>query len=197
MYGKTTDENGKPLGNGFLPVLTGEKVVGNELLSLDFADDKTNEGQKLFNRAELKFKQSNGAIFTYNFFDSTEDWAIKNTNMVAVHVFTKIVSKEEYESILSNCSNFQEFIQRIKDQIVPKAVGKKFTLKIVYNVNKKTGKAYVTFPNFPNFIELDGTTPSTLTTNPKYDIYERPKETNMASQEPTMNASDGKDDLPF
>lgn len=175
MYGQNKDAEGNiiPADSGYAQVITGERVKGNEILSLDFHKDQTT-GEVNTSRAELKFKQSNGAIFTVTFFDSTEDWAIAATNRTLLHIFTKVVSRDEY---LDSCaaSNFQDFIENIKTKIIPKAAGMKFTLKIVWIVAKKTGKAFTNFPNFPNFIELDGTEPSTLSTNPKYDIYVRPE----------------------
>ena len=58
-----------------------------------------------------------------------------------------------------------------------------FNLKISFKYNKTKGQWYPNFPNFPNFIEPAGTTPSTLSTNPKYDIYEVPKTDEEAAPE--------------
>jgi len=190
-YGSTTTSEGKELtADGRAPQLTGERVVGNELVSFDFPKDKET-GETITSRAELKFKQSNGAIVNIAFFDSTEGWAIDKTNAQLLHVFSKIVSKEEYYAAINNPANFQEFVGRIRDKVVPKAAGKKFTCKFVYLTSKTTGKSNIGFPNFPNFFELDGTSPSTLSTNPKYDVYIRPAQSEVASTTTT------NDDVPF
>ncbi len=194
MYGQNKDAEGKeiPADSGYAQIITGERVKGNEILSLEFHKDL--ESQEVnYSRAELKFKQANGAIFTITFFDSNEDWAIASTNRTLLHIFTKVVSKDEY---LASCAadNFQSFIENIKTKIIPKSKGMKFTLKIVWNTAKKSGKSFTGFPNFPNFIELDGTEPSTLSTNPKYDVYVRPEMGNA----PTKDKEDSnKEEVPF
>ena len=191
-YGSTTTSEGKELtSDGRAPQLTGERVVGNELVSFDFAKDKET-GDSITSRAELKFKQSNGAIVNIVFFDSTEGWAIDRTNAQLLHVFSKIVTKEEYYAAIGKPANFQEFVERIKNNIVPKAAGKTYTCKFVYIISRASGRANVGFPNFPNFFELDGTTPSTLSTNPKYDVYIKPW-----SPEVPANTAATNDDVPF
>lgn len=191
-YGSTTTSEGKELtADGRAPQLTGERVVGNELVSFDFAKDKDTQ-EPITSRAELKFKQSNGAIVNIVFFDSTEGWAIDRTNAQLLHVFSKIVSKEEYYAAINNPGNFQDFVMRIRDKVLPKAAGKKFTCKFVYIISKSSGRANIGFPNYPNFFELDGTSPSTLSTNPKYDVYIKPW-----SPEVTPSAEANTDEVPF
>lgn len=193
-YGSTKKSDGTELNaDGKAPALTGEKVVGNEILSFDFAKDKET-GEPVYTRAELKLKQSNGAIVNIAFFDSSEGWAIDKTNAQMLHIWSKVVSKEEYYAAIGTPSSFQDFITKIKDNVLPKAKGMKFTCKLVYNVSKTTGKSNLGFPNFPNFFEKDGTSPSTISpTNPKYDIYVRPEASNVT--ENTNSAT--TEDVPF
>lgn len=173
-YGSNKDANGEALkANGGSPILVGEKVKGNEFLSFDF---KKNEetGEVDNTKVELKFKQSNGAIFTHTFMDGTEAWMIDKINREALHIATKVMGEEEYVAAVGESESFQSWMTKVISVLSPKLKDKKFTLKIVYRISKKTGKGYPSFPGFPNFIELDGTTPSTLSTNPKYDFYEAP-----------------------
>ena len=58
---------------------------------------------------------------------------------------------------------------------LPASACKTYTLKI--SLRENDGNYYPTFPNYPNFIEADGTTPTTLSTNQKYDVYEIPTST--------------------
>jgi hypothetical protein len=182
MYGAKTDKDGVAISaNGSSPILTGECVVGNKLVSLEMAKDQN--GNPVTNRATLTFQQKNGATFTHSFWQATEEWAIVQVNREMLHICTKIVSEEEYYSVLEQHGDgtFQGFIKAIADNIVPKAASMTFSLKIVYKENKSNGKWYPNFPKFPNFIEVDGTTPSSLTTSAKYDIYEMPKATDMST----------------
>lgn len=194
MYGSNIDENGKELrANGTMPLLTGERVVGHVIEKLARATDQN--GVELPNRWEIHFRQSNGKLFVYTFFDSAEAWAIAKLNRTMLHICTKIVSEEEYYTVVSGSANFTEFMTRIATNIIPKATGKTFTLKIVYLLDKNSGKSYAKFPNFPNFIELDGTTPSTLKTDPKYDFYEPIVVGNETAATTTATAESG--DAPF
>lgn len=176
MYGSRTDAEGKPLqANGASPLMTGEKVAGHELVY--FGPAKDQNGTILDNRYEIHFRQPSGRLFTYSFFNSEEGWAIEKTNRTILHICTKIVTEEEYYGVVSGAANFTDFMDRVRTHIIPKAKDIRFTLKIVYIMDKSTGNWYAKFPNFPNFIERDGTTPSTLSTNPKYDVYEIPATT--------------------
>lgn len=180
MYGSRTNNEGVAISaNGSSPILTGEQVPGNKLTSLAMAEDQN--GQPVANRATLTITQSNGAKFTHSFWDSTEEWAIVQVNREMLHICTKIVSEEQYYAILEEHGDgsFQGFISAVAENILPLAAKMTFTLKIIYKENKSNGKWYPNFPKFPNFIEVDGTTPSTFSTNPKYDIYVMPTPTNM------------------
>lgn len=169
-YGSKTNSQGEEIrANGGAPILVGEKVPGNIILSFGMSEDQN--GQVSENRAEIRFKQTNGASFSYSFFDSDQEWAVDKTNRELLHICTKFVTRDEYYAIVEPATGFADFINRIKTQIIPKAEGKAFTLKIVYKQNKTSKKWFVSFPNFPNFIEEDGTTPSTLKTDPRYDFY--------------------------
>lgn len=182
MYGSRTNNEGVAINaNGSSPILVGEQVVGNKIDSLAMATDQN--GQPVTNRATLTFIQRNGAKFTHSFWDSTEEWAIVQVNREMLHICTKIVSEEEYYSILEQHGDgtFTGFINAVATHILPKAATMTFTLKIVYKENKSNGKWYPNLPKFPNFIEVDGSSPSSFTTNPKYDIYTMPTPTNMES----------------
>jgi len=180
-YGSRTDSEGKAISaNGTMPVTTGERVVGNEIVSLAMAEDK--DGNKLDSRAVLTFKQASGAIFRVMFFDSSEDWAMKNLNTTMVHICTKIVSEDAYYAAVDGSSDFASFINNIATKVIPSAAGKKFTMKVILKHNKSKDAYYPNLPNFPNYIELDGTTPTTIgKTNPKYDIYSIPAATTVAA----------------
>lgn len=182
MYGSRTNNEGVAISaNGANPILTGEQVVGNKIVSLAMAEDQN--GQPVANRATLTIIQSNGAKFTHSFWDSTEEWAQDQVNREMLHICTKIVTEEQYYSILEEHGDgsFQGFISAVAEHILPLAVDKTFTMKIVYKENKSNGKWYPNFPKFPNFIEADGVKTSSFTTNPKYDIYEMPAPTNMGN----------------
>ena len=180
MYGSKTNSDGEAISaNGFNPTLTGEHVDGNTITSLAMANDQN--GNPVETRATLTFLQKNGASFTHSFWDSKEDWAIVQVNREMLHVCTKIVTEEEYYAIVEEHADgtFKGWIETIATHIMPKAEGVKFALKIIYKENKTSGKWYPNFPKFPNFIEVDGTTPSTLSTNSKYDVYNAPTATAM------------------
>jgi hypothetical protein len=180
-YGSRTDESGKEIkAGGRNPILVGEKVPGNTVESLEFKKDENDNVD--YSKCELKFKQSNGAIFTHVFMDSEERWAIDKTNRELLHIATKVMSEEDYYAQMGTSNSFQEYMEKYKQVVFPKLKGQKFTLKITYRVSKN-GKAYPSFPGFPNFIEKDGTTPSTLSTNPKYDFYKVPETSSKGSME--------------
>jgi len=190
MYGSRTNNEGVAISaNGSSPILVGEQVVGNKLVSLEMAKDQN--GNPVGNRATLTIGQRNGAKFTHSFWDSTEEWAIVQVNREMLHICTKIVSEDEYYSILEahGDGTFVGFISAVATHILPKAADKTFTMKIIYKENKSNGKWYPNFPKFPNFIELDGTTPSTFSTNPKYDVYVMPTPTTMESTPTTFDGS--------
>jgi len=171
-YGDVTSEDGREIQeNGTMPTLTGEQVKGNEIVGLEFPEF---QGVVSRDAAILTFKQANGAYFKHRINGMDAPWAIDQTKREMMHICSKIVPREEYQAAIAGSAGFVDFINRVKNSVIPKAAGKKFTLKIVYKLSKDKTKAYINFPNFPNFIELDGTEPTTLSTNPKYDIYEMP-----------------------
>ena len=189
-YGSKTDSEGNALrAEGNIPVITGERVEGNEFVSLEMAKDK--DGNLMENRSVLTIKQSNGASFRVMFFDSEEDWAIKGTNEAMLHICTRIMSEEEYYAAIAGSSSFQAFMTAIGTKVIPQAAGKKYTMKIILKHNKSADAWFPNFPKFPNYVELDGTNPTTIgKTNPKYDIYAVPPKTDMATT-PVAASSDG------
>lgn len=191
IYGKTTDENGNQLIAA--KVITGLCVSKNKLISFDFAKDE--QGNDIKNRAVLSFEQSNGYIFNISFFDSDLDWAIKNLNRNLLHICHTMVTLEEYNEIVKDCSDFTDFISKLRDKIFIPNYGKLFDCKIVYFQNKQSGKWYAGFPTIPPFIGADGANVN-FTENPLYDFFKIP-------QQPTSNtegnAATGTpdDDMPF
>ena len=109
------------------------------------------------------------------YFDSDQDWAIDRTNQQFLHIATKIVDEAAYFAAVSTATGFADFIAKVGALLLPASAGKTYTLKI--SLRENDGNYYPTFPNYPNFIEADGTTPTTLSTNPKYDVYEIPAAT--------------------
>ncbi len=187
-YGTIKNSEGVDLSaDGLKQIQVGQCVTGNTILSLDFAEDQN--GGKSTNRAVMVFMQSGGAKFTHSFFDSAETWGQDQVKKEMLHICTKIITKPEYESVISVCNSFYDFIEAIKANVIPKATGKSFSLKITYK-KSGNGKFYPSFPKFPSFMELDGTEPSTLTTNPLYDIYVQPAPTVMPDNGTTMASAD-------
>lgn len=180
-YGAKITADGKEVrANGSMPKLTGERVIGNVIeyfgMSTDINDNPVT------NFAEIRFRQSNGALFVHKFRDSELDWMVDNLNKSMLHICTKIVTEAEYYVALEGTTNFSQFIEAVKTKIIPKALNMTFTCKITLRENTNVespsyGQWFTQFPQFPNFIEVDKTIPSTLTTNPKYDIYIIPEAT--------------------
>jgi len=186
-YGTIKNSEGVDLSaDGLKQIQVGQCVTGNIIESLDFAEDQN--GGKSTNRAVLVFKQSNGSKFTHSFFNNDAEWAKDQVKKEMLHICTKIVTKEEYEAAISGVNSFYDFIEAVKTKVIPKAEGKSFSLKITFK-KSGNGKFYPNFPKYPSFMELDGTTPSTLTTNPLYDIYIQPAPTVMADSS-AMSVSD-------
>jgi hypothetical protein len=173
-YGARIDSEGKDFrSDGQMPVQTGEKVVGCTIKSIGIASDK--EGNTIPGRAVVEFLQPGGAIFRQMYFDNEAAWAIDKTNQQILHIATKVVPADEYFAVTAGATGFDDFFKKVGGLLIPKSVGKTFTLKIA--LREKDGSYFPTFPNYPNFIELDGTTPSTLKTDPKYDYYVAPSTT--------------------
>lgn len=182
-YGSKTNADGKSItGNGRSPIIVGQNVTGNKLMDICPATDQN--GEMVQGRWAMKFLQSNGATFQHMIFDSDQDWAIDRTNQQILHIATKMISEEDYYAAIGSPANFDGFMRAVSAALMPASAGKLFTLKITYN---KSG--YPGFPSFPNFIELDGTAPSTLSTNPKYDMYTVP-EGDSAEEATTADTED-------
>lgn len=205
-FGSKTNSKGEAIkANGTAQIIVGQCVQGN---TIDyFGMSKDQNGNPSETVAEIRFKQSNGATFSKKFFapGADQDWAVDNLNRDMLHICTKIVPEEEYYSSVANSGDFAGFIKAIASKIVPKAAGKTFSLKIVYRENKNQnspgfGSWFPSFPNFPNWIEVDGTTPSTFNTNPKYDYYSIPesaKSRDLGEAEMAEGPTTGKDEIDF
>lgn len=188
-YGSNTDETGAEISaNGKTPILVGQCVPGNTLEGLTLSEDNK--------KATLSFRQSNGATFTHTFWDSTEDWGIKQVNTEMLHICSKIVTQDEYYAIVNanGDGTFKSWINAISEHIVPKASGQTFSLKIVYKENKSNGRWFANFPKYPNFFAKDGEATG-FTTNPKYDVYVMPTSSSLEAQLSDTTAS--ADDFPF
>lgn len=176
MYGSKLDEQGQEIkAKGMMPLITGERVTGCKFISFEMGKNAVT-GESTPGRYEIQFEQSNGRIFTQSFFESDQPWAQVNLNKAMLHICSSFVTVADYYAVVEGSENFSDFMNRIQTKIMPKAAGKSFTLKITYNQQKSSGKWFAGFPNYPNYIELDGTVPSTLSTNPKYDKYSIPTE---------------------
>lgn len=189
MYGAKTSSDGKAIkANGTAPVMAGRCVTDNKLIGLEMGTDQN--GNVSTTQAYLSFEQSNGAIFKHTFWDSTESWGIDKMNSDMVHICTKIVSEEEYYSVIEEHGDgtFTGFIKAVSDHIISKAVGQMFDLKIIFKGNKD-GKFFANFPKFPNFIDVAGNGDSLFKTNPTFDIYEIPAATAMGTGSNTTSAA--------
>lgn len=169
-YGSTTTQDGQPL---IAPkVLAGLRVKDNKLVSFDFSKDQN--GNTVSNRVTIAFEQSNGYMFMQSFLDSDLDWAVEKLNRDILHICTKIVTTEEYNSIVAGSTNFVDFMTRVRDKIMIPNYGKMFNLKITYGKpNKVSGRSYAGFPNIPQYIEpADTPDENTLfKDDPRYDFY--------------------------
>jgi len=174
IYGSRTNAEGEAhRGDGRMPVMTGERVVGCTLKEITMAVDDND--QVIPNRAVVRFQQPNGGTFQQMYFESDQDWAIDRTNQQFLHLATKMVTEDQYYVAIGDATSFSDFIAKVSGALMPASQGKSFTLKIA--LRESNGSYFPTFPNYPNFIELDGTMPSTLSTNAKYDFYEAPSAT--------------------
>lgn len=200
MYGSRTNSEGAVIteAGGYLKPIVGPVVTGNELIYIGL--DKDADGNINPKAALVSFKQSNGAIFSHKWFDGEESWRIDELNANMLHICSKIVTEEEYYEAVSGSSSFEDLLNNINTKIFPKAKGMVFTLKIVYT-KRSSGKYYAAVPKskWPKWIENAAviTVPgSTFKDNPTYDIYEIPQATDVANENPTMEAKPVSD-LPF
>lgn len=196
-YGSKTDHEGKAIiSDGKMPVIVGECVPGNTISYFGLAKDSN--GAVSPNVLEIKFLQSNGATFSKKFWDPTEDWAIANFNRDMLHICTKIVTEAEYYAVIEEAEDtFAGYVEAVKNNIISKAANMKFALKICYKENKNQnsascGQFFPSFPNFPNWIEVDGTNPTSFRTNPIYDFYTTPE----ATDEEELSNADGDENSP-
>ena len=199
-YGSKTDHEGKVINaQGSMPIITGPCVAGHTIEYFGMSKDQNGELQD--NIAEVRFRQSNGALFVKKFWDSDQDWAITNLNRDILHICTKIVSEQEYYQIVEAAGDtFTDFINAINTHIISKAADMKFSLKIVWKENKNEnsqsfGQFFPSLPPFPNWIEVDGTSPSTFKTNPQYDFYEKPEATSTEDLEDTVADTGSTEDI--
>ena len=179
MYGSRTDSKGQAVtgDSAYLAPVTGERVEGNTIASIGLATDK--DGNTLETRATVEFQQASGAKVRWTIFEAQEDWQFDSLNRNVKHLATKLMTEDEYYAGIGAPADFPSFINALSALIMPKAAGKVFTMKFVYN------NGYVTVPRFPNWIATPENA-NTLSTNPKYDKYE-PEE---ASEAPAEVAED-------
>lgn len=192
MYGKTTNSEGKSLENEYIPILKGLHVSGNEIASIEIY--KGQDGVEDERRAILTIKQSNGAELKHTVWDGKKNGepdsgAMDRLNGFMLHVAcgTKICSTpEEFASLIGTPSNFKEFITAFNDKIISKGRGKKYTFTIITR-ESNNGKWYPQIPMFPNFVEPDGTSPTTLFMKKDY-IFDAPAVTHMPNDAPASTA---------
>lgn len=167
MYGSRLDSKGEAIqeNSQYATPVAGERVEGNVIEAISLAEDK--EGNIVETRANVVFKQANGAAVRWTIFEATEDWQFDSLNRNIKHLATKLMTEEEYYAGIEKGgapSDFVGFIDKLSKLILPKAEGKVFTIKFVYK------KGYVSIPSFPNWIALPENA-DTLSTNAKYDKY--------------------------
>jgi len=203
-YGSRMGENGSAITEGYssIPVMTGERVEGCVLVSFGMAVNK--EGVVSENRAEIVFKQPNGATFRHSYFDSDNPFLQDKVNTSVLHICTKVVDEETYYQAVENSLGFSDFIDNVSKLLSDnEAIGKKFNLKVVLKLNTKDGKYRPSLPFIPAFIEKGGTSASEsrFKTDPKYDLYEAPVDEVSEEEKEAMGAagssSAGDDDLLF
>lgn len=81
------------------------------------------------------------------------------------HIMSKFIPEDQ---TLVGGSTFEMFSNAVIAALGKSYVGKTVRLKLVYNY-----KDYVTFPKYPNFIELQTSSPTQLRINPKKDRLEK------------------------
>ena len=185
MYASRTDSEGKAIqgDSGYVSPVAGERVEGNTLVSIALAKDK--EGNEVETRATVEFQQANGAKVRWTIFEATEEWQFNSLNRNVKHLATKLMTEDEYYAGMEaggSPEDFVSYVAKLSSVLMPKAEGKVFTMKFVYN------NGYVSLPKFPNWIATPGNE-STLSTNPKYDKYE-PEEASDAPESGATAAAD-------
>jgi len=197
-YGSKTNEKGQDIkADDRMPVITGYKVPGNKIVRFGLAED-FQTGEILDNQAEIVFEQANGARVFNRFFGGDQAWQIDMINRQFLHICSKIVTEAEYWATIEGVTGFSDLVKRIEEKIMPKAADVSFNLRIVYNTNKTSGKSYVGLPKFGNFIEPEGTEPTTLAERTG-DLYEAPKVTNIEDvpKAPVADATPGTEATTF
>jgi len=208
MIGARKDKNGKAItGSGKVQVVVGTNVPGNRVLGLaisknkdgSFADGKNGK----MARATLAFQQVNGSIFSHTFFDSDKDWGQDKLTMHLLHVCLPFLGNDplKFYNIVETHSDgtFVSVIQALAAHVfaAPVSEGTKVSLKLVFLPNRD-GDFFASFPKYLNWIELDGTTPTTLVEGTG-DIYSRPSQTEMVEEgvAPVAAAQTQVEDAPF
>lgn len=198
MYGNTTNSEGKSLENSIIPILTGLHVPGNKIKGI--AIFKKEDGEEDLRRAILTIEQSNGAELRHTVWDGLkqgepDEKAMDRLNGFMLHLAlgTQAVnSSEEYQSVIGNPSSFKEFINIFNTKIIGKLGNKTFTFTVIKKENTSNGKWYAQLPIFPNFVEADGTKPTTLYMKKDY-VFEAPEVTKTNDLETASSAN--ADDL--
>ena len=178
-YGKKTENITG--GNNFTPITAGQANPGFKFESFSISDTNPSRAIITFSKGDKEFQVS--------YFESDQEWAQELTQNAILHIATKMGSETEFWAAVEKSTSFQDWVSRVNNFMQNNATGKTFTLKIVYNKN-----GYLSFPRYPRFIELDGTNPSTLSTNPKYDFYVKPEGASKPDEIPAGASNDG---LPF
>ena len=202
MIGARTDKDGKAItGAGKPQVIVGINVPGNIILGLAIAKNKDGSMADGKNgkmaRASMLFEQANGSVFSHTFFDSDKDWGQDKLTLHLLHVSLPFLGNdpERFYAIVGEHSDgsFVSVIQALATQVFAKPIAEKtkISMKLLYAPNKE-GDFFASFPKYLNWIELDGTTPSTLREG-EGDIYVRPERTTMADATATTGAGTATD----
>lgn len=198
MYGNTTNSDGKSLENSIVPILTGLHVSGNKIKGI--AIFQKEDGEKDLRRAILTIEQANGAELRHTVWDGLKQGEPDEKSMDRLNGFmlhlalgTQAASSpEEYSSLIGSPGSFSEFIETFNNKIISKILNKTFTFTIIKRENTSNGKWYAQLPIFPNFVEVDGTKPTTLYMKKDY-VFEAPEVTKTDDLESSSAAN--ADDL--
>ena len=175
MYGsnKNTEEKSYPV----VGTVTNPTISGNSIEGFELSEDG--------NRFTITFKQPNGSLVKHSEFNNEADWAQDETSRRIRHIATKIVSDDDYSAAISETSSFGDFMSKVTNLIGNKHIGLMFNMLYVYNK-----KGYVSLPKYPNFIEKDGTSPSTI----NLSAYNQKL---LVKPEITSSPSEVLNDMPF
>lgn len=173
---KTTPKEGTGTGSYIAPK-GGQCVTGNKLISLKMC--KRQEVEQT-NRAELIIEQENGArVVIEYFYDEKYAWSEEIVNEQFQSLGTALVGEAAYFKAIGKPESFKGMVEDVNDLILDNSE-KVFSMKFVYSRDSNPKSKYFHYPvigvpRYGNFIELDGTEPSTLAAGQdKYNVFAYP-----------------------